>query len=142
MKKIEIFEPWVFIFFGAFHLHRIWGLFDRKSYADFWIGAMEHKNWFYFLLMGILAILCILGIKTFFKNLHHNYWWRWIYIFGGVYVLFDLFAIVIGWKFWHELITKMYDINAYYWNLLWLLFILLGGAVFILGMKLLVGRYR
>ena len=67
MKKIEIFEPWVFIFFGAFHLHRIWGLFDRKSYADFWIGVMEHKNWFYFLLMGILAILCILGIKTFLK---------------------------------------------------------------------------
>lgn len=64
-----------FLFFGAFHLHRIWGLFDRKSYADFWIGVMEQRNWFYFLLMGILTIFCVLGIKTFFKNLHHNFWW-------------------------------------------------------------------
>ena len=25
MKKIYSFEPWFFIFFGVFHLHRIWG---------------------------------------------------------------------------------------------------------------------
>lgn len=142
MQKIEIFEPWVFLFFGVFHLHRIWGLFDRKSYADFWIGVMEHKDWFYFLLMGILAILCVLGIKTFIRNLKHNYWWRWIYVFGGGYVLFDLFAILTGWKLWHELIMKMYDVTASYWNLLWLMFVLMGGAVFILGIKLLVDRFR
>ena len=68
MKKIEMFEPWFFMFFGVFHLHRIWGLLDRKSYADFWIGIMEHKGWFYYLLMGFLAILCIFGIKTFLKT--------------------------------------------------------------------------
>ena len=136
MKKIETFEPWIFLFFGVFHLHRIWGLFDRESYASFWIATMEQKSWFYFLLLGILAILCVLGIMAFLKNLHHNYWWRWIYVFGGGYVLFDLFAIVTGWKVWHQLILRMFDVNAPYWNLLWLLFIVMGGAVFLLGIKL------
>ena len=138
MKKIETFEPWIFLFFGAFHFHRIWGLFDRESYANFWIATMERKGGFYFLLMGILTILCVLGIMVFLKNLRHNYWWRWIYVFGGGYVLFDLFAIVTGWEFWHQLILKMYDVNVPYWNLLWLLFILMGGAVFLLGTKLLI----
>lgn len=32
MKKIYSYEPWFFIFFGLFHLHRIWGLADRDSY--------------------------------------------------------------------------------------------------------------
>ncbi|MGN0461075.1 MAG: hypothetical protein ACI4HZ_01370, partial [Ruminococcus sp.] len=61
-KKIFIFEPWFFIFFGLFHLHRIWGLIDRYSYAEFWTGVLENKGLFYFVLMGILAILCVLGI--------------------------------------------------------------------------------
>ena len=142
MKKIEMFEPWFFMFFGVFHLHRIWGLIDRKSYADFWIGILEHKGWFYYLLMGFLAILCIFGIKTFLKNLNHNYWWRWIYIFGGSYVLFDLFAIATGLEFWHKLILQMYDISASYWNILWILFIIMGGAVFVLGIRLLKGMHK
>ncbi len=25
-SKIAFFEPWFFLFFGLFHLHRIWGL--------------------------------------------------------------------------------------------------------------------
>ncbi len=44
MKKIEIYEPWFFLFFGLFHLHRIWGLIDRDSYADFWIGILLLQN--------------------------------------------------------------------------------------------------
>lgn len=48
-------------------------------------------------LMGIIAILCVLAITTFFKN------WRWIYLFGDIYVLFDLFAIAIGLEFWLRL---------------------------------------
>lgn len=67
MKKIYSFEPWFFIFFGVFHLHRIWALFDRVSYASFWINIMEEKGLFYFLLMGILCIFCILGIVVFFR---------------------------------------------------------------------------
>lgn len=61
-----MYEPWFFIFFGLFHLHRIWGLFDRKGYADFWIKIMEEKGVFYYLLMAVLAMLCILGMVTFF----------------------------------------------------------------------------
>lgn len=142
MKKIEVYEPWFFLFFGLFHLHRIWGLVDRDSYADFWIGVLVENGMLYFLLMGILAVLCILGIITFFKNWHRNYWWRWIYLFGGSYLLFDLFAIVTGLKFWHELLLNMYDVTASYWNILWLSFILLGCFVFTLGLKLLLQRKR
>lgn len=137
MKKIKAFEPWVFIFFGVFHLHRIWGLIDRKSYADFWLGVMENRGVFYYALMGILAGLCICGIVTFFKNLHNNFWWRWIYIFCGGYLLFDLFAIITGMKFWRELIFKMFDTTAAYWNLIWGMFIVIGGISLALGISLL-----
>ena len=142
MKKIGFIEPWFFIFFGIFNLHRIWGLFDRKSYADFWVGVMERKDWFYYCLMAFLAIFCILGIIIFLKNRKNNFWWRWIYVFGGCYVLFDLFAIAAGLNFWHELILQMYDVNSPYWNLIWSLFILIGGAVFILGVRLLKIRNK
>ena len=140
MKKIYNYEPWFFIFFGLFHLHRIWGFIDRESYAGFWINVMESKGVFYFVLMGILAVFCVLGIVTFFKNVSNNYWWRWIYIFGGGYLLFDLFAIATGLKFWHKLILAMYDVAASYWNLLWGGFILMGGLVFVLGCSLLKSR--
>ena len=141
-KKIYAWEPYFFMFFGLFHLHRIWGLVDRKSYADFWVGLMESKGIMYFVVMILLASLCIVGIITFGKNKGKNYWWRWIYIFGGSYVLFDLFAIAIGLEVWNKLILMMYDINAPYWNVLWLGFILLGGFVFALGVKLLMQRKR
>ena len=137
MKKIYKFEPWFFMFFGIFHLHRIWGLVDRNSYATFWINVMESKGLFYFVLMGILTVLCVLGIITFFKNSRHNYWWRWIYLFGGSYVLFDLIAIAMGWTFWKNLILAMYDTDAWYWNVLWVAFIVLGLFVFVLGIHLL-----
>ena len=141
-KKIYAWEPYFFMFFGVFHLHRIWGLVDRKFYADFWVGLMESKGIMYFAVMILLASLCMLGIITFCKNKGKNYWWRWIYIFGGSYVLFDLFAIAIGMDLWNKLILMMYDINAPYWNVLWSGFILLGGFVFALGGKLLVQRNR
>lgn len=142
MKKVEVFEPWIFIFFGVFHLHRIWGLIDRQAYADFWVKTMESKGILYYLLMGILTALCIWGIRTFLKNRHNNFWWRWIYIFCGGYLLFDLFAIATGLRFWHELILKMYDIYAPYWNAIWISFILLGGFSFALGVKLLLVREK
>ena len=142
MKKILAYEPWFFMFFGLFHLHRIWGLIDRISYAEFWMGVLEQKGIIYFGLMGILAVLCVLGIITFFKNRRSNYWWRWIYLFGGAYVLFDLFAIAIGLEIWHELLLLMFDVNSPYWNVIWSMFILLGGFVFVLGIKLLAQRKR
>ena len=141
-KRILVWEPCFFMFFGLFHLHRIWGLMDRNSYAAFWIGVLESRGVFYFILMGILAILCILGMITFVRNRCNNYWWRWIYLFGGIYVLFDLFAIVTGLKFWNKLLMWMFDVNSMYWNYVWLFFILLGSFAFCLGIKLLVQRNR
>lgn len=140
MKKIYAWEPWFFLFFGVFHLHRIWGLIDRQSYADFWLGILESKGAFYFILMGILALLCILGITTFCKNIKSNHWWRWIYIFGGGYVLFDLFAIATDMEIWNELLLMMFDVESLYWNFIWGFFVVLGAFVFVLGIKLLHKR--
>lgn len=48
----------VFHIFGLFHLHRIWGLADRDSYATFWINVMERKGdillWAYGYINGTL----------------------------------------------------------------------------------------
>lgn len=68
MKKIYAWEPGFFLFFGFFHLHRIWAFIDRESYASFWMGIMENKGIAYFMIMIILAVLCVLGIITFIKN--------------------------------------------------------------------------
>jgi len=137
MKKVYGWEPWFFIFFGIFHLHRIWGLIDRKTYADFWIGILENKGVVYIAIMGLLAALCILGMITFINNRQRNYWWRWIYLCGGSYLLFDLFAIALGLEFWQDLLFWMFDVTSPYWNLLWGGFIVMGGVVFVLGCKLL-----
>lgn len=142
MKKIQIYEPWFFFLFGLFHLHRIWGLFDREAYADFWLEVMTEKGVIYYSLMGVLALLCILGIITFWRNRRQNYWWRWIYLFGGGYVLFDLFAIAAGVRFWHELLLKMFDTSASYWNLLWSAFILMGGASLTLSILLFIKQHK
>lgn len=140
MKRIEAFEPIFFLFFGLFHLHRVWALIDKASYAQFWLGVLEQKGPLYFALMGVLAFLCILGIVAFFRHLQDNYWWRWLYLLGGGYVLFDVFAIAVGLPFWHRLLLWMFDVNAPYWNLLWSGFIILGAFAFGLGLKLLHQR--
>lgn len=142
MKKIFAWEPWFFLFFGVFHLHRIWGLIDRTSYAKFWIDILENKGVAYFVIMGLLAVLCILGMITFIKNRKNNYWWRWIYFGGGSYLLFDLFAIATGLEFWNKLLLWMFDVNSPYWNILWSGFIVMGGAVFVLGCFLLKDKRR
>lgn len=140
LKTVHAWEPWFFLFFGVFHLHRIWALIDRVSYASFWMGILENKGWPYFVLMGLLAGLCVLGIVTFIRERGHNFWWRWIYIGGGSYVLFDLFAIASGMKVWADLLTKMFDVNSPYWNAVWGFFIVLGGLVFVLGLSLLKNK--
>ena len=90
--------------------------------------------------MGILVFLCVCGIVIFWKNKKNNYWWRWIYIFGGSYVLFDLFAIAIELKVWNDLLLFMFDVNSPYWSIVWGFFIALGAFVFSLGIKLLKQR--
>lgn len=121
-------------------MHRIWAFLDRNSYASFWLGILEHKGIPYFLIMGILAGLCILGMITFFRERKSNYVWRWIYFLGGAYLLFDLFAIATGLPFWHRLLMSMFDAASPYWNAVWGFFIVLGAGVFALGRKLLTMR--
>ena len=139
-KKILFWEPCFFIIFGIFHLHRIWALVDRIGYADFWLDKLNNRGPFYFTLMGALSLLCILGIVTFFKNICCNYWWRWIYLFGGSYLIFDLCAILFKFSFWYDLLDSMFDVNSSYWNIIWLFFILLGAFSFALGIILLRQR--
>ena len=52
------------------------------------MNILEEKGVLYYLLMGILAALCLLEIK----NRRYHFWW-WAYIGGGSYLLFDLFAM-------------------------------------------------
>jgi hypothetical protein len=104
------------------------------------MGILNSKGAAYFLIMGVLALLCIIGIAAFFKDRKHNYWWRWIYIFGGGYVLFDLFAIAAGLKQWSRLLQIMFDTTSPYWNAIWSFFIILGGGSFSLGIYLLYKR--
>ena len=55
-------------------------------------------------------------------------------------MLFDLFAIATGMKLWADLLAKMFDVDSQYWNVVWGLFIILGGLVFVLGLRLLKKR--
>ena len=144
-SKIIWIEPVFFLFFGVFHLHRIWGLIDRKGYSDFWLSVMNNRDWFYFSLLGILSLLCIVGIAVFIKCKGHNYWWRWVYIFGGGYLLFDLFAIFIKLEIWKNLLYWMFDITNPYWNIVLGIFISLGLFSLIAGIsisKKLFGRKK
>ena len=134
--KIKRFEPWFFMFFGLFHGHRVWGLLDRGGYAAFWLGVLEEKSVIYYSLMGILALFCLYGIGCFIQNRQHRYWWQWIYLLGGGYVLFDLTAIWTGWPFWQRLLHQMFNTSIPYWNLLWGSFVIVGMLAFGLGVSL------
>ena len=91
---------------------------------------------------GNSVCFCILGIVTYIKERGKNYWWRLIYLFGGLYLLFDLFAIATGMEFWQRLLDKMFDTQGRYWNVIWGFFIFLGGSVFALGIILLFRRKK
>ena len=138
--SIHWFEPWFFLLFGLFHLHRVWALADRQGYAAFWLGVLENRGWFYFALMGLLAGLCLAGLRAFVRHRRENAWWRWIYVLGGGYVLWDLFAIAAGLDFWEKLLYSMFDTALPCWDLLWGGFVLLGAGAFALGLALL--RHR
>ena len=88
MRDIRPFEPWFFLLFGLFHLHRVWAL------------------------MAGLGGMCLWALALFFRWFRKRRWWRWAYLLGGGYVLFDLFAIAAGLPFWHRLLEAMFDTDA------------------------------
>ena len=132
--KIFWMEPLLFLLFGAFHLHRIWALTDRTAYAAFWLGILEERGIFYFGLMGTLVLLCAAGLWVFGRT--RGPWWRWIYLLGGGYVLFDLASIAAGWDTWHALLLWMFDVENPAWNWIWGGFSGLGLASLLFGLCL------
>ena len=140
MREISPFEPWFFILFGLFHLHRVWGLLDREDYAAFWLGVLTERGAFYWALMAVLGGMCLCALALFFRRFRDRCWWRWAYLFGGGYVLFDLFAIAAELPFWRRLLTAMFDTADWYWNWLWGAFTVLGAACLLFGTCLLRRR--
>ena len=136
-SKVYWFEPIVFLFFGVFHLHRIWGLINRPAYSNYWISVMNDRGIVYLILMIVLSLLCLMGIITFCKNIGKNPWWRRIYILGGGYVLFDLFAILTKVVIWNKLLLYMFEISNPYWNVIWGSFIIIGFLSLLLGISIL-----
>ena len=116
-RKIFWIEPLFFLLFGMFHLHRLWALMDKSAYAAFWLGVLEERGATYFGLMGVLVLLCVAGLSVFFRT--RRPWWRWLYLLGGGYVLFDLAAIAAGWEVWDSLLRWMFDVDNPAWNWLW-----------------------
>ena len=76
------------------------------------------------------------------RRFRERCWWRWAYLFGGGYVLLDLFAIAAELPFWHRLLAAMFDTAAWYWNGLWGAFAVLGAACLLFGTSLLRRRRR
>ncbi|MDR1795384.1 MAG: hypothetical protein LBR25_08325 [Erysipelotrichaceae bacterium] len=131
------FEPLIFIYFGIFLGSRIWAFFDRESYAAFFLGLLLNKSLLYFVLMALMFLLCLAGLSVFFLQYKQRSWWRWLYFFGGAYVLFDCTAILCGFGFWQQLLFWMFDTANPYWNLIWGFFTLLGLLALLLGFYLL-----
>lgn len=52
--------------------------------------------------------------------------------------MFDLLAIIAKLEFWNKLLLWMFDTSSPYWNIVWLIFVLLGTFVFCLGIVLLI----
>lgn len=71
------------MFFGLFHLHRIWGLVDRNSYADFWIGVLESRGLKFWnkLLMWMFDV--------------NSIYWNYVWLF---FILLGNFAFCLGAK--------------------------------------------
>ena len=135
-------EPAFFLLFGLFHLHRIWGLADRRGYASFWLNVLENRGPLYWLLMAVLICLCASGLFLFFRSRGRGPKRYWIYLAGGGYVLFDLFAIAVGLRPWLALLRWMFDVNNSMWNWLWGGFALMGLFCFLYGVFLLKTKCR
>jgi hypothetical protein len=119
-------ESLFFLFFGLFHIHRIWAFIDAKAYNDFWLNMLNNRNIFFYIFGVILIILTLAVIIYFLKHYKEKKWWRWIYLFGGGYVLIDCILNLFKNNFIINIVIKMYTLGQPYYNIVWGFFILLG----------------
>ena len=125
MNKYK-FEALFFFLFGLFHLHRIWAFIDSKSYNEFWLRLLEKREISFFILGILLIIVTIVIILYFIKSFKERKWWRWIYLFGGLYLFIDSILNMLNNNFMKNIVIKMYTIQQPYYNILWGFFIVLG----------------
>ena len=129
MKLIENkyrFESLFYLFFGLFHMHRIWAFIDSKTYNDFWLSVLNNRNVLFNILGTILIILSIVLLIYFLNHYKENKWWRWIYLFGGIYVFVDCILNILNNNVIKYVVIKMYTLKQPFYNILWGFFILLG----------------
>ena len=88
------------------------------------------------MLMLVLVMFCLVGIITFIKNRGNNFWWRWIYLFGGGYVLFDVAAVVLNVSVWHKLLIFMFDSETPHYYFIWGFFCIAGAGILVLGLRI------
>ena len=88
------------------------------------------------MLMLILVVFCLAGIIIFIKNRRNNFWWRWIYIFGGGYVLFDIMAVALNVPIWHNLLRFMFNTGTPYYHFIWGFFCVIGAGALLLGLQI------
>jgi len=125
MYKYKL-ESLFFLFFGMFHIHRIWAFIDSKSYNNFWLNILESRGQFFYSLGFLILIVSIIVIMYFIKSYKYKKWWRWIYLFGGIYLIIDSVLNILNNNLMKNIIIKMYTIKQPYYSILWGLFIILG----------------
>jgi len=132
MNKYK-FESLFFLFFGLFHIHRIWAFIDSKSYNKFWLELLENRDISFFILGFLLFIITVIAIIYFIKNFKDKKWWRWIYLFGGIYLVIDSILNLLNVNIIKNIVVKMYTLKQPYYDILWGLFIILGIICFIIS---------
>jgi hypothetical protein len=125
MNKYRM-ESIFFLFFGLFHTHRILAFIDAKAYNNFWLKILQNRNVPFYILGIILIILAIIVIIYFIKYFKEKKWWRWIYLFGGIYILIDCILNLLNNDYINCIVIKMYTLKQPYHNILWGFFIILG----------------
>ena len=125
MNKYKM-ESLFFLFFGLFHIHRIWAFIDSNSYNNFWLKLLENRGVSFYILGFLLLLLAVIVIIYFAKNHKNKKWWRWIYLFGGIYVFIDSLLNILNNNFIKNIVVKMYTITQPFYSILWVAFIILG----------------
>ena len=132
MNKYKL-ESLFFFFFGLFHTHRIWAFIDKKSYNEFWLNLLKNRG-FPFFILGVLLLIALIFLMIYFvKSFKEHKWWRWIYLFGGVYLFIDIILNMLNNNFMKNIVIKMYSMEQPYYYILWGIFITLGVICIIIG---------